>query len=144
MLNSFCKSEQKQQKLNIQSSNFLQRHMFFDIYCIHRSATTFKDICTYFFLFLLDFLFPTMGFYLPLVFLLSFFPTSHPSVSPQPFTVRGNSAWIRQARIYAHRKDKGTFLRRSHYFRGVYESLRAIFRLQTWLENWCKVLKTGL
>lgn len=64
---------------------------------------------------------------------------SHHNHSPQTHV-----AGIRQVRIYTHRKDKGTVLLHDHYFRGPYESPRTIFRLQTWLENWCKPLKTRL
>lgn len=64
-------------------------------------------------------------------------------VSPQPFTLV-YAARVRAAGIYMHRKDKGTFLWHGHNFKGVYESWRTTFRLQTWLENRCKLLKTRL
>lgn len=86
-------------------------------------------------LFLLSFLPYYDGILPPSCFASLFFPHFPSFCLTTAIHCLGYSAWIRQVRIYTHRKDKGTFLWHNHYFRGVYESQRTIFRLQTRLEN---------
>lgn len=68
----------------------------------------------------------------------------HPGRSTTAVCRSEYPACVCPARIYMRRKDKQTFLWRSLYFRGAYESLWAIFSQQTWLENQCKFLKNWL